>query len=192
MRGWNLLVALVDDVIPFGFGSFLLVLLAAIAGVLWYTFPGWLPSRWRLRRRRRSGRKRKDDVEKADATPADAPEEVADEADDAVPTRAPEVYVSQADRYAAQGRYAEAVRERLRAIVRELVDRGVVAHVPGWTVTELARAAGQARPALGPALHGASATFSGIWYAQRPATAADDEQMRGHLATVHEQLRGAR
>ncbi|GAA1382164.1 DUF4129 domain-containing protein [Catellatospora chokoriensis] len=188
MRWWNETVAVFDDVIPFGLAAFLLLLLAAIAGVLWYTFPAWLPTRWRVRRTRSAGEPARD-VEPADDRPA------ADEDDPAaeeLPALAPEVYLSQADRYAAEGRWAEAVRERLRAMVRELVDRGVVEHVPGWTVTELARAAGGARPELGPAVQGATGIFSGIWYAQRPATAGDDEQMRGHLATVHELVRGGR
>ncbi|GAB4049624.1 DUF4129 domain-containing protein [Catellatospora paridis] len=188
MRWWNEAVAAFDDVIPFGLAAFLLLLLAAVAGVLWYTFPAWLPTRWRVRRERPAGEPVRD-VEPADDRPsADEDGGGAEE----LPTLAPEVYLSQADRYAAEGRWAEAVRERLRAMVRELVDRGVVEHVPGWTVTELARAAGGARPELGPALQGATGIFSGIWYAQRPATAGDDEQMRGHLATVHELVRGGR
>ncbi|WP_246158247.1 DUF4129 domain-containing protein [Catellatospora sichuanensis] len=187
MRWWNETVAIFDDVIPFGLAAFLFLLLAAIVGVLWYTFPAWLPTRWRVGRSRRAGEPVRD-VEQADDRPAAEDDGGAEE----LPALAPEVYLSQADRYAAEGRWAEAVRERLRAMVRELVDRGVVEHVPGWTVTELAGAAGGARPELGPALQGATGIFSGIWYAQRPATAGDDERMRGHLATVHELVRGGR
>ncbi|MEU7819803.1 DUF4129 domain-containing protein [Catellatospora sp. NPDC049133] len=188
MRGWNELVALFDDVVPFGLAAPLLLLLAAIVAVLWFTYPGWLPKRWRMRRAKRAD----ESVSYTEPT-GDRPDPDEDETGvEELPALAPEVYLSQADRYAAEGRWAEAVRERLRAMVRELVDRGVVEHVPGWTVTELARAAGGARPELGPALQSATGVFSGIWYAQRPATAADDEQMRGHLATVHELVRGGR
>lgn len=188
LRWWNETVAIFDDVIPFGLAAPLLVLLAAIVAVLWFTYPGWLPRRWRMRRGQRA-----DELVPHTEQVEDRPDPDEDEAEaEELPTLAPEVYLSQADRYAAEGRWAEAVRERLRAMVRELVDRGVVEHVPGWTVTELARAAGGARPELGPALQGATGIFSGIWYAQRPATAGDDEQMRGHLATVHELVRGGR
>ncbi|GAA2378890.1 hypothetical protein Cme02nite_18320 [Catellatospora methionotrophica] len=187
MRWWNETVAIFDDVIPFGLAAPLSLLLAAIVGVLWHTFPAWLPGRWRLGSRKR-GREPDLRIEKADRSAVDEDQPEVDE----LPPLAPEVYLSQADRYAAEGRWAEAVRERLRAMVRELVDRGVVEHVPGWTVTELARAAGGTRPELGPALDGATRIFSGIWYAQRPATAGDDELMRGHLATVHELVRGGR
>lgn len=187
MRWWNEAVARVDDVLPFGLAAPLALLLAAIVAVLWYTFPGWLPSRWRMRRSGRAPRREPVVDEVTGETVEDA-----DEDPEELPTRAPEVYVSQADRFAAEGRYAEAVRERLRAIVRELVDRDVVAHIPGWTVTELTRAAVGARPELAPALDGATGVFSSIWYAQRPATADDDERMRGHLTTVRELMRGAR
>ena len=86
--------------------------------------------------------------------------------------------LSRADRYAAEGRYAEAVRERLRAIVRTLVERGVIEHHPGWTVTELTTAAGQALPPLGPPLAEAGRIFSDIWYGEYPAGLAQDARMR--------------
>src|SRR5437763_1372983 len=92
---------------------------------------------------------------------------------------------SRADRLAAEGRYAEAVRERLRAIVRDLVDRGLVEHRPGWTVTELARTAAAARPAVEPPLSAAALLFSDIWYGNRPAHAEHDARMRALAREVH-------
>lgn len=109
------------------------------------------------------------------AEPPDEPTEAADEPDlagDALPALPAEAFASLADRLAAQGRYAEAIRERLRAMVRRLVERGVIEDRPGWTVTELSAAAG-----LAP-LHEASTVFSDVWYAQRPATAELDARMR--------------
>jgi hypothetical protein len=105
----------------------------------------------------------------------DEPTEAAGEPDlagDALPALPAEALASLADRLAAQGRYAEAIRERLRAMVRLLVERGVIEDRPGWTVTELSAAAG-----LAP-LHEASTVFSDVWYAQRPATAELDARMR--------------
>jgi hypothetical protein len=188
MRWWNEAAAGWDDIVPLGLTFLILMVLAAVTAVLWYTYPAWLPSRWRMRRAaRRAGR------EDAFGEVVGEPVEGEEEADaEELPERPAEVYHSLADRYAAEGRWAEAVRERLRAIVRELVEREVIEHVPGWTVTELARAAAGARPELGPALDGATAVFSGIWYAQRPATADDDARMRAHLAGVHELTRGGR
>jgi hypothetical protein len=97
---------------------------------------------------------------------------------DELPDLPVEAFLSLADRFAAEGRYAEAVRERLRGIVRGLVDRQVIEHRPGWTVMELAQAAATARPAVGTPLREAAQVFSDIWYGQRPAGATDDARMR--------------
>jgi hypothetical protein len=123
--------------------------------------------RWPWRRRRR-----------------DEDDDGLDLAPDELPDLPAAILVLTADEYAAAGRFAEAVRERLRAIVRDLVDRGVMTHRPGWTVTELARAAAAARPSTAPPLDGAVAVFSEIWYGQRTATAADDGAMRGYSDRV--------
>jgi len=93
-------------------------------------------------------------------------------ADDLLPALPADTLASLADRLAAQGRYAEAIRERLRAMVRHLVERGVIEDRPGWTVTELSAAAGVAP------LYEAATVFSDVWYAQRPATAELDARMR--------------
>jgi hypothetical protein len=90
-----------------------------------------------------------------------------------------------ADRLAAEGRFAEAVRERLRGMIRELVDLRVVENRPGWTVTELAAMAGTNRPPVRPPVDAASRAFSDIWYGQRPATAVHDGQMRGYAEQLH-------
>ena len=62
-----------------------------------------------------------------------------------------------AEALAAQGHLAEAVRERLRAVVRALEERGVLDPRPGRTSGEVARDAGAAAPALAarPAPRGA-------------------------------------
>ena len=77
-----------------------------------------------------------------------------------------------ADEAAAQGRYADAVLERLRAVVRELEARGVLDSRPGRTAGEVARDAGAAVPLLTGPLQGAALTFDQIWYGQRLADAA--------------------
>jgi hypothetical protein len=105
-------------------------------------------------------------------------EELVLAAGDALPDLPADTLASLADRLAAQGRYAEAIRERLRAMVRLLVERGVIEDRPGWTVTELSAAAGLALPAVAPPLREAATVFSDVWYAQRPATADLDARMR--------------
>lgn len=75
-----------------------------------------------------------------------------------------------ADRHAAAGEFADAVRERLRAITRDLEDRAIVAPRSGRTATELASEASVALPAHRAELHQAATVFNDIWYGGRKAT----------------------
>jgi hypothetical protein len=197
-RGWTEFVAAVGDVIPLGLLVLHMLVVAGLVGAAFYWWPRWLPTRWWPRRvkgaRRRWSRpglgwlrwlrfgwrrfrwRRRRAVEE--------PVEALPDATDELPDLPAEAFISLADRLAAEGRYAEAVRERLRGIVRQLVDAGVIEHRPGWTVTELAAAAGAARPPVRVPLDGASGLFSDIWYGQRPAERSHDEQMRGYALTV--------
>ncbi|MFL6131052.1 MAG: DUF4129 domain-containing protein [Mycobacteriales bacterium] len=83
-----------------------------------------------------------------------------------------------ADEYAAEGRFAEAVRERMRAIVRELETRGVLEPRPGRTADEVAREAGGAVSGVAPDLWTAARVFDEVWYGGRPATAQADALQR--------------
>jgi hypothetical protein len=138
----------------------------------------WPKLRWPWRRRT-----------KKQPQPVAEPMEVA-VVDDELPDLPVVAFTSLADRLAAEGRYAEAIRERLRAIVRDLVDQRVIEHRPGWTVTELAIAAAQARPAVAGPLDAAARVFSDIWYGQRPASAEHDASMRQYMAEVGQASRG--
>ncbi|WP_086661761.1 DUF4129 domain-containing protein [Lentzea kentuckyensis] len=75
-----------------------------------------------------------------------------------------------AERAAAAGDLAEAVRERFRAVVRELEQRGVLDPRAGRTVDEVAIEAGQALPVLADDLRGAAVQFDDVWYGGRTAT----------------------
>lgn len=75
-----------------------------------------------------------------------------------------------AESLARDGQWAEAVRERLRAVVRELEVRGVLDPRPGRTAGEVARDAGGAVPLLAPDLARAARTFDEVWYGGRPGT----------------------
>jgi hypothetical protein len=77
-----------------------------------------------------------------------------------------------AETAAAQGRWAEAVRERLRAIVRELEARGVLEARPGRTAGEVARDGGAAVPQIAEDLLRATTVFDEIWYGGRTADAS--------------------
>jgi hypothetical protein len=202
MRWWNESVAAISDVVPLPLLAFLSILAAALLALALYFWPHWLPWRWSLWRRRRDRSAGPDGKRprfrfrfgafrwrwrwlwrrrKRRGRPEPAPDELAP---DELPDLPAQVLALTADDLAAQGRYAEAVRERLRAIVRELIERGVIPHTPGWTVTELAHAASRVRPSLAGPLTGAANVFSEIWYGLRPATAEDDRAMRGYADAV--------
>jgi Domain of unknown function (DUF4129) len=198
IRSVNEFVAGIEDGIGLGLAVLFLFLAAALVGAGWYFWPRWLPSHWRLRTRTGTGRrwrwpklrlpKWKWPWRRRKPAQEEAGSELVPHETEGLPDLSVDAFVSLADRLAAQGRYAEAVRERLRGIVRELVDAGVVEHRPGYTITELAAAASRARPAVRIPLDAASLLFSDIWYGQRPATAAHDAQMRQYAAQVHAEL----
>lgn len=75
-----------------------------------------------------------------------------------------------AERHAAAGRWAEAIRERLRAIARDLEERAVLSARPGRTADELAAEAGEAVPELAGELAAGVRIFDDVWYGDRPGT----------------------
>jgi hypothetical protein len=85
---------------------------------------------------------------------------------------------AEADAFAARREWAQAVRARLRAVVRTLEERGVLDPRPGRTASEVATEAGSARPELRDLLWKGALTFGEIWYGRRPATADDDGVLR--------------
>jgi hypothetical protein len=206
MRWWNELVGAIGTVIPLSAVVLILFVVASLVAVLWYFFPAWIPRRWprlrwprwRLRRPRwRWPRwrwpgwlrwRRRKRTKEAPEEPADAAEPTSAEE---VPELPATTFVDLADRLAAEGRYAEAIRERLRGMVRELIERGVLEHRPGWTVTELAAAAAGRRPAVAGPLNAAGALFSDIWYGNRPARAEHDARMRELARALSDALTGA-
>ncbi len=200
MRAWNEAIAGIADIVPVPLLILISLLVTTLTALAWYFWPAWLPTnwswragarrssarergtgprrrfrlgalRWRLRwRRHRRGQRR---ASMLDELPPDQ-----------LPDLPAAVLALTADELAAAGRYAEAVRERLRAIVRELIEREVIPYFPGWTVTELAAAATRIQPPLGPPLGRAGEVFAGIWYGLQPATVDDDAVMREQAAAV--------
>ncbi len=100
------------------------------------------------------------------------------------PTASEDEHRKLADAFAADGRYAEAVRERLRAIVRNLTDRGLLDNRLGRTAREVATEAGHVLPAVSADLHKAADLFGSIWYGRREATDGDDAALRAVDAKV--------
>jgi hypothetical protein len=95
-----------------------------------------------------------------------------------------------AERFAANGEWASAIKHRLRAVARHLEEAAVLNPVPGRTATELARDAGQAIPGLAGELRRAAESFNDVTYGERPGTEPDyravaalDERLLAHAIT---------
>jgi hypothetical protein len=95
---------------------------------------------------------------------------------------------AEAERFAAAGAWAEAVRSRLRAVVRDLEERGLVDVRPGRTADEIARDAGRALPVVAGDLHAAARIFDDVWYGGRTA----DSASYARLVAVDDAVAGAR
>ncbi|TBL30063.1 DUF4129 domain-containing protein [Verrucosispora sp. SN26_14.1] len=171
-RWWTETTAALGDLVPLPLAALALALVTALVAAGWYTFPRWVPRR--IPRLRRRTRNRPERVETVSAAPAPTVVDVPPSA--ASPVAASDL----ADRLSADGRYAEAVRERLRAMLHDLTDRRVVWIRPGMTVGEVVTAASANRPPVGPPLAAAADIFSELWYAQRGATVDHDHRMREH------------
>ena len=65
-----------------------------------------------------------------------------------------------AERFAAEGNWAAAIRHRLQAVARRLEQSGVLSPLPGRTANELARDAGQSVPELRTDLASAATSFN--------------------------------
>lgn len=104
------------------------------------------------------------------------------------PALTPAAHRRLADEHEAAGRYAEAVRERLRAIVRDLEERVILEPRLGRTADEFAYEGGAALPDVAADLQRAARTFDDVWYGGRPATA----EMTGDLRAIDQRVQAAR
>lgn len=93
-----------------------------------------------------------------------------------------------ADAHAARGEWAEAVRDRLRAVVRDMEERALLDPRPGRTADEAAADGGRVLPACAEQLRAAARTFDDVWYGGVPGTAEMDAQLRA----VDDEVRRAR
>ena len=77
-----------------------------------------------------------------------------------------------AERAAAAGQWDDAVVERMRAVARDLEERGVLDVRPGRTADELAAEVGSLLPSAAGPLRLATTTFDEVAYGHRPADAS--------------------
>jgi hypothetical protein len=87
-------------------------------------------------------------------------------------TRSAQEYRQAAEQARARGDLAGAVRERFRAIVRELGDRGVLDERSGRTVDEIAAQAAERLPGHAGGLRAAATLFDDVVYGGHGATEA--------------------
>jgi hypothetical protein len=83
-----------------------------------------------------------------------------------------------AERYAADGDYAGAIGEYLRAIATGLEERAVLAPSPGRTAAELAAEAGRLLPGQADELTAAARLFDEVCYGGRSGTRDGAERLR--------------
>lgn len=123
-----------------GGGSFTLVILLLLAAVLIAAVWWWMRGRGNVRSKK--------------ALLEDAPSRAVD-------------HRAAAEAFAAEGRWAEAIRERLRAVARDLEERAILDPRPGRTARELAAEAAAVLPVdLGEGVR----VFDDVWYGDRPGT----------------------
>ncbi|MBG0828071.1 DUF4129 domain-containing protein [Planomonospora sp. ID67723] len=104
------------------------------------------------------------------------------------PSRTAAEHRAVAEAHAAAGRWSEAIRERLRAIARDLEDRAVVERLPGRTADELAAEAARVLPGAAAELAEGARLFDDVTYGDLPGTAEGYRRM----AALDELLRQAR
>ncbi|MCX4778760.1 DUF4129 domain-containing protein [Streptomyces sp. NBC_01264] len=75
-----------------------------------------------------------------------------------------------AEALAGEGRWSEAVQERMRAVVRSLEERTLLDPRPGRTADEAATEAARSLPSHATALRTAARTFDDVTYGAHPAT----------------------
>jgi hypothetical protein len=93
-----------------------------------------------------------------------------------------------ADAAALRGDHAEAVRERLRAVVRSLEERGILDPRPGRTALEVSAEAAKSMPLLAEPLRRGAVAFERIWYGGQGA----DASAYAVLVAVDDEVSGAR
>jgi len=93
-----------------------------------------------------------------------------------------------AEAYAEAGAWAEALRARLRAVVRDLEERGLVDARPGRTADEIARDGGTALPTVAADLRAGARLFDDVWYGGRAA----DERSYQQLVALDRAVSSAR
>jgi len=87
--------------------------------------------------------------------------------------RSTDEWRAEADRFEADGQWKQALRARYRELVGELVDRAILAPLPGRTTGEFRVDVADAAPQVADAFGAASLLFELAWYANEPTGASE-------------------
>jgi hypothetical protein len=99
-------------------------------------------------------------------------------------TRTARQWREEADALERQGRWADGLRCRHRALVADLVRRGVIPDQAGRTAGEYVRDVAARQPDAAPAFAAATEMFEAVWYGGATTGAAEAERFRGLDAQV--------
>ena len=99
-------------------------------------------------------------------------------------TRTAREWRAEADALEAQGRWAEGLRCRHRALVADLVRRGVIPEQAGRTAGEYARDVAARQPDAAPSFAAATELFEAVWYGGAATGPAEAERFRALDARV--------
>jgi hypothetical protein len=87
-------------------------------------------------------------------------------------------WLSEAERFEADGQWKQALRCRFRALVSALIERGVVRDIPGRTTGEYRVEVTRNAPAVAGSFAGAAELFERAWYGDEPTGAAENARFR--------------
>lgn len=110
---------------------------------------------------------------------------------DGRPDRTPADWRAEAARFEAAGSWKAALRARYRALVGDLVARGVVRDVPGRTTGEYRREVSVEAPTVSDDFAAASALFEAAWYGDVATGPEENERFRALSDSVVADLRRA-
>jgi hypothetical protein len=92
--------------------------------------------------------------------------------------RDPGMWRSEAERCEREGRWKDALRCRFRALIGQLIDRGVVRDLPGRTSGEFRVEVGRTAPDLAGDFAEASYLFDDAWYGDLPTGPSENAAFR--------------
>lgn len=87
-------------------------------------------------------------------------------------------WLSEAERFEADGQWKQALRCRFRALVSALIERGVVRDIPGRTTGEYRLEVTRNAPAVAASFAGAAELFDRAWYGDEATGAAENARFR--------------